>query len=188
MHKRHPMSNPTQLPPSSMRSPCACLCTFLKRFGWLLTVVVLCCVSCTTEKKGIWDVVYRERIQDDYEVFLLRNGSSVQFWTEYKGEPDCQTEIDPTCTRTALSSYRFGNDEEVALLCDGGKVVYSRWQGLSQGTNTLFLVDRDGDGYPETRCIWMPEGKIVREELVPQVISSETASGAVPKNENLELP
>lgn len=182
------MNNPTQFPSFSMRSPWACLGTSLKRFGWLLSVVVLCCVSCATEKRGIWNVVYRERIQDDYEVLLLRNGNSVQFHVEYKGEPICETEMDPAETRTVLSSYKSGNDEEVTLLYDDGKVVYSRWQGLSQGTNMLFLLDRDGDGYPETRCTWMPEGKIVREELVPQVISPETAGRTAPEKGNLELP
>ena len=193
MNQRYTMNNPTQFPSFSMRSPWACLGTSLKRFGWLLSVVVLCCVSCATEKKGIWDVVYRERIQNDYEIFLLRHENSVQFYAEYKGDPICETEICPNPAYTSSLVFPFCADDRTGsrfIYYGKDKGIFTTIACMPQGSNTVSLLDQDGDGYPEWRLItsFPANREVVCEELAPQVISSETASGTVPQKENLEMP
>ena len=142
-------------------------------------ICALCCASCATEKWGIYEVVHREPFQDDYEAILLKSDDSVRFKVEYKGQPICETEVDPEETRAVVGRYRSGHlSDDITVFCRDGKITSVNF--MTQGEDTVVLFDLDGDGYPERRATLCPDPSsgMVEEQLAPQVVSSRRPSKA----------
>lgn len=161
-----------------MNNPFHFLSAMLLR-GAISAFCALLCSSCATEKWGLYEVLHRERFQDDYEAILLKSDDSVRFKVEYKGQPICETEVDPEQTRTVVTPYRSGHlSDDVTVFYRDGKITSVNF--MTQGEDTVVLFDLDGDGYPERRAtLDLEHSKMVEEQLVPQVVSRRCRS---PKN------
>ena len=138
------------------------------------TFCMLLCASCATEKRGIYEVVHRDRFQDGHEAILLKSedNGSMLFVVEYKGQKVGEFGVMPEENRAILYRYRSNNPSDAAALfySKGGKMV--SLDTTHHGTDKVTLLDQDGDGYPEARWTYIPnKGRLV-EELSPQVISS----------------
>lgn len=162
-----------------MNNPFHFLSAMLLR-GAISAFCALLCSSCATEKWGLYEVLHRERFQDDYEAILLKSDDSVRFNVEYKGQPICETEVDPEEIRAVVGRYRSGHpSDDVTVFYRDGKTTSVNF--LPQGEDTVVLFDLDGDGYPERRATLGPDPSgMLEEELVPQVVSSRRP---FPKNE-----
>lgn len=148
------------------------------------TVCVLLCASCATEKWGIYEVVHRERFQDDYEAILLKSDDSLRFDVEYKGQPFCEVEVDPAETRAVVSPYLSEHPgDHATLFYRDGKMTGVR--SMTRGEETMMLFDLDGDGYPEKRATLDADGVRIFEELSPQVVSSTRKGETPPKEGNV---
>ena len=137
-------------------------------------VCALYCVACSTNKWGIYDVVYKSEM-DDFTVYLFKSDThhAVRFHVDYKGCGICEAEVDPEETRTVLSPYPSSNDlDNVTVRYYDGKIhIVNR---MTAETNTIYLFDIDGDGYPEKRITYQEGGdSILFEHLAPQVLSHE---------------
>lgn len=143
-----------------------------RMFG--LIVSALCCVACSTNKYGIYDVVYKSEM-DNFTVCLFKSDThhAVRFHVDYKGYGICEAEVDPVESRTVLSPYPSNNDlDNVTVRYYDGKIhIVNR---ITVGTNTFYLFDIDGDGYPEKRITYQEGGdSMLFEHLAPQVLSHE---------------
>lgn len=153
--------------------------------AWLLRVAIsafcaLLCASCATEKWGVYEVLHRERFQDDYEAILLKSDDSVRFKVEHRfGQvwlPICEVEVDPEQTRAVVTPYRSGHlSDDVTVFYRDGKITSVNT--MTQGEDTVVLFDLDGDGYPERRATLGPDPSgMLEEQLAPQVVSSRRLS------------
>ena len=99
------------------------------------------------------------------------------FVVEYKGLEVGEFGITPEENRAVLYRYRSDNPSDAAALfySKGGKMV--SLDTTTHGTDKVTLLDQDGDGYPETRWTYIPNGERIVEELSPQVISSKKKDG-----------
>ena len=147
------------------------------------TFCVLLCASCATEKRGIYEVVRRDRFQDGYEALVLKseNNGAMLFVVEYKGLEVGEFGITPEENRAVLYRYRSDNPSDAAALfySKGGKMV--SLDTTTHGTDKVTLLDQDGDGYPEARWTYIPNGERIVEELSPQVVSSRKKGERPPK-------
>ena len=147
--------------------------------NFAFAALLFCCAACVTEKRDGWDVLHKERIRDDYEVFLLKEGEDVLFCVEFKGQSIVQAGVYPDLSETAAVLYPFCNgDMVVKRSIDYNKNGNGVFQTVSaehvDGTN-VFYLDQDGDGFPENRFVHVSAtpGDSVLETLVPQVVSSK---------------
>jgi len=139
--------------------------------------IALFCGACVTVKHGVFDILHTESINPNFEVQLLRHEDSVRFYSEFKGRPICEMEVDPRGTRSVVSSYcsPVAVADEITIVYDGSKMSTIRW--TTTETNTVVLYDRDGDGYPEMRTTSDGMGRRIVETLKPVVQSSVEKQG-----------
>lgn len=122
----------------------------MKFFQLLLCGVMLCCTSCRSNKFCAWDVVYQEKFQSEYDVYLLKSstGGSLQFYVEFSGKPVCEVEVSQTATSAIVLPYRSCHEVDRRGLFYDGEII-SSVSIMTHGENTLLLFDLNGDGYPE---------------------------------------
>ena len=105
-------------------------------------VCALYCVACSTNKYGIYDVVYKSEM-DDFTVYLFKSDThhAVRFHVDYKGYGICEAEVDPEETRTVLVPYPSSNDlENVTVRYYDGKIHIVNIMTVE--TNTVYLFPR----------------------------------------------
>ena len=91
----------------------------------------------------------------------------MRFYVEYKGQPICETEVYPEKVRSFTSPYKIKTSDQVdgiTILNDGKTITTLRW--ITDGANTFFIIDKDGDAFPEKRCTITPTERII-ESIEP---------------------
>jgi hypothetical protein len=139
----------------------------------LLSAIMTSGVSCAknrTSNYGVYDLIYKERIQQDYDIYFLKHNDSRRLHVDYRGNPICELEFDPEEIRSVICPYRssHGQTDNITVIYHSNKISTVRRMTLE--TNTIVLYDHNNDGFPETRVTTNASGRLV-EQINPVIIS-----------------
>lgn len=135
------------------------------------------CISCSAPRYGVFTLRHRHAVGDDYEAVVFESGNDSRFevWKGGypNGSPICQMTADADGALHAVISAPGKTSESfdlASIFHDGTNLLTSR--SLSVGVTNIIVMDRDGDGLPDTRTSDSPS--IFRHETITPVFNTET--------------
>ena len=144
---------------------------------------------------GVYTVVHKERITDEYDITLLRYKDNVRMYVACEGDRVAMLHAQPELIRAVVSPHlsRPGTPDSVTVTSDESRIAVVTF--MQKDDKMTVFVDRDGDGFPAIRQI-RSRGVSVIEELEFKVISRRVvgedpqavASGAVTEEERRDQP
>ena len=136
------------------------------RYHYLIPFMLLT-TSCNTQRYGVYKLEHRHSLSNGYEAVVFRSNGDARFevWKGKfpDGHPVCQMEFDADGHVDAwIPPYKSVEQgtlpDGVKVRCDGKKIIVTRF--ITKGSNTIFLIDRGNDGFPEERCTITPTERI----------------------------
>ena len=152
------------------------------RYFLLIIVVALlsaCILSCGRKMQGVYRVIYQEKMDNDYDVFLLRHENTFRFYVTYRKEVICEMDVYPREIHAVVFPYlsKYGApDSHTVRYGSTGKLTTARW--ITSETNTVVLFDTDGDGLPDKRVTHNQDAFVTeRLETTATVLTSRQRGG-----------
>ena len=134
-----------------------------------LTLIFACLASgCANKKWGSYTILHTHEFGDGYKAILLESENGIRLNVEQNGIQIAETEVDETEVRMVTSPYRTVSSEEsldsMTMFSDGETITFTRW--MSDEDKKHFILDQDGDGFPEKRAT-MTESEPIIERIEP---------------------
>ena len=119
------------------------------------TFILACLASgCANEKWGDYTVLHTQEFGDGYVATLLQSDEGIRLNVELNGAPISETEVTEKEITMVTSPYlREGvreNPDSLTIWNDGNRITSALW--LREGGTKYFIVDKNGDGFPESRA------------------------------------
>lgn len=139
------------------------------------------------EKKwGVFDIDYSRTLSPDYEVRVFHHEGDVMFRVEYKNRPIGEMRVNTRHIEAVMTPYKVIDDDKpdnISVFCDGTSITTVRW--LTEGDNTIMLLDRNNDGFPELRTTSSSTER-VHEDIKPIFTLKEKKNKSVEEMELFE--